>query len=660
MSRSRAWVWPASIAITAFALRLLSLNLLFRPDRVWNHHRELAQALRANGWLPGASWGESPVTLYWLALLDPVPLFAQLVLQLGLSSISCLLIWVVASRLFGPFAGRVAGFLWALFGGAILHDLQPGPGPLVVLLGAAALLAAIRAERPRGFFVCGLLLGLAACIQLELWLVGLAAIWIQRRTRPACSGLAIGLLAVALTVVGLQGLGTGIWTPGFGGHGYRLYAGLSFDAELYERPEPAAISELSEQPRNRTARAIALARHLTDDPRLEAGGAERFWFGWLGRSLRDARSWRLMGGRALLALHQLAGEQSSVLLYQRYRLRHWPLASFGLLVMFAVVGWFVEGRRGIWLGALALLLATRLVLGGVMHGDRLLLGAVLCLMAGAGAAGLAGAALRRRLGLAGLATLVGLLVVWPWPPVRLGRIAERQLQLQSVAQEELLRGTPAAARTAVDEALALDPYGPQWQVLRQVAGTVARAQHRGRSADRLLALAANRIDEEAVAEIRQVVARAPGWEHRRILGRFLMRRRLYRDALPVWQALGRERPDHPEPAYQAGRALVLLNTEPQRAAALLADARQRGMALTPLGADLDYYDALLLVRQRRFEQSRVLLQRSIARNPLWVVSWRALARLLTELSDAKGAVNAWESVLRLRPRDREARRALGR
>jgi 4-amino-4-deoxy-L-arabinose transferase-like glycosyltransferase len=167
----------------------------------------------------GADIGErmldlSPFYLYATALFFKIfgPNWEALaLLQAFLGSLTCLLVYLVGARLFGPATGIIAAALLMLYGNVTLIELTLEPEAFVLFFNALAVLALLWAgDRHPPFFrlwrwlPAGVLIGLSAITKANGLLIlpgAMVWIWLSIRTRRGrCGAVAALLMGVVLLV----------------------------------------------------------------------------------------------------------------------------------------------------------------------------------------------------------------------------------------------------------------------------------------------------------------------------------------------------------------------------------------------------------------------------------------------------------------------------
>ncbi|MCY3738964.1 MAG: tetratricopeptide repeat protein [Gemmatimonadaceae bacterium] len=122
--------------------------------------------------------------------------------QVVLGALNCVLLWSLARAALPPGAALAAGLALAFYGPAIYFSgeiLPPVLATSLVLLALIALARAFDSSHARGFWLPGVLLGLAVLAESWVCLFALALpLWLVRSNRGAALPLAVGTAAVLL------------------------------------------------------------------------------------------------------------------------------------------------------------------------------------------------------------------------------------------------------------------------------------------------------------------------------------------------------------------------------------------------------------------------------------------------------------------------------
>ncbi len=186
------------------------------------YHRQALRIARGGPSDEGV-FREPPLYPYWLGgvyrVAGPRIGVAKL-LQALVGTGTCLLAWSLASRVFGPQAGPLAGILTALSGPLVFLNVQLLPAVWVVFLNMLALrLLVWSLDRPRWYawFATGLTIGLAALatpnvlIPLAALQIGFVVVGIRRRswTWPTAALLCAAGTAASIAPVTIRNVVAG-------------------------------------------------------------------------------------------------------------------------------------------------------------------------------------------------------------------------------------------------------------------------------------------------------------------------------------------------------------------------------------------------------------------------------------------------------------------
>ena len=211
--------WALGIVfVLALSLRMLHVfqmsasPLFIMPTVDAATYSEQATSLAEGNWLgrgQGPFW-QPPLYPYFLGVIKLsfpesfhyVSRFAQALI----GSFTCVLLYLVGQRLFGPSVGFIGGLIAAVYGPLIYFDARLLPASLATLLTLVSLLLLMRAvERPTKliFIAAGFALGLASLTTailaplipgVAIWLF----YWLRKNAAPAVVAFLLGaVLAIA-------------------------------------------------------------------------------------------------------------------------------------------------------------------------------------------------------------------------------------------------------------------------------------------------------------------------------------------------------------------------------------------------------------------------------------------------------------------------------
>ncbi len=396
---SRAeWIGLGTVFLLALGLRLLHLQQLRAHDPFFalpsvdeRMYHEWALAIRGGDWLGAHAFasndvvvGHGPLYPYFLALVYALfgpSVAAAKTLQSLLGSLSCVLVWALARRLFDGRVALLASLATASYAMLLFYEGSLVVANLQVLLSLLSLLAVVRAlERPRawGWLGAGLLVGLSAVARPNVLLFAVAvAVWIPvalRRAVPRARRAALvgaflaGAVLMVLPVTLRNHALTGEWVLVSHAGGLNFFIGNNPDANgafRVPRPFPRALADDPWEQR------AAFRSHAEQAVGRELGSSEVSAF-WRERALDFIRTqpgaWLRLEWRKL-ALSVNAYEPWNIRSFALTRDFSWvlrlPLLSFGVLGPLALLGLLLtrrEWRRLVPLYAmLATILATQLV-----------------------------------------------------------------------------------------------------------------------------------------------------------------------------------------------------------------------------------------------------------------------------------------------------------
>jgi tetratricopeptide (TPR) repeat protein len=166
---------PACIFLLAFLVRFIyliqiksSLPFFYAPIMDELYHDNWACQIAKGGWVGTDAFFRAPLYVYLLALTYKIfghSYFFPRLLQIFLGSLSCLLIFLIAKKLFNQTVAIISGVMASFYAMLIYYDASLLLDSLSVFLDLALLgLLILSAEKPKllNWFFCGIVLGLSA------------------------------------------------------------------------------------------------------------------------------------------------------------------------------------------------------------------------------------------------------------------------------------------------------------------------------------------------------------------------------------------------------------------------------------------------------------------------------------------------------------------
>ena len=180
----------ATVAGIAFLVRLIYIfeisaspffeNLVIDCARYSDWGAEIA----AGNWAGDSAFYQSPLYAYFLGVIYrfvTTSLFAVRIIQAAIGSGSCVLIYLLARRLFDRRAALLAGILAAAYAPFVYHDAMIMKTVFSIFLASLGLYLLLRARdsgRPRTWLACGLVWGAAGLVRENYLLAaGAFAAW---------------------------------------------------------------------------------------------------------------------------------------------------------------------------------------------------------------------------------------------------------------------------------------------------------------------------------------------------------------------------------------------------------------------------------------------------------------------------------------------------
>jgi len=394
---------------TAFAVRLVylfqieSYPLFHQLAADGRSYDEWAQRIAAGDWLGGEVFYQAPLYPYFLALLQFLfgrDLWLIRVVQAGLGSAACVLLYWAGRSYFSRAAGVAAGALLALYAPAVFFDALIQKTVLDVLLISLLLLVLARAQQKphwRRWLAAGAVLGFLGLSRENslVWLPVIAG-WIalyfnDRRPQVRLQWVAVFLAGVLLVLlpVGLRNLYVG---------GELILTTSQMGSNFFIGNNPGATGTYAPllpghgDPQFERQDAIDLAEQALGR-NLSPGEVSRYWFGRAWEYIsNEPFSWlRLMGKKWLMVWNVRELEDADdFYLYQSESSVLRGLASvahFGILTPLAAMGCLLTWRqvRRLWvLHGLLLSMAVSVAAFYVFARYRFPMIPLLTLLAGAG------------------------------------------------------------------------------------------------------------------------------------------------------------------------------------------------------------------------------------------------------------------------------------
>jgi tetratricopeptide (TPR) repeat protein len=166
---------PISVLILAFLVRFIyliqiksSLPFFYSPIMDELYHDTLAQQIASGQWIGAEPFFRAPLYIYLLALIYKIfghGYFLSRLFQIVLGSVSCVLIFFVAKKVFNQTVGILSGVMASFYAMLVHYDAQLLTTSLEVFLDLVLLgLLILAAEKPKllNWFFCGIVLGLSA------------------------------------------------------------------------------------------------------------------------------------------------------------------------------------------------------------------------------------------------------------------------------------------------------------------------------------------------------------------------------------------------------------------------------------------------------------------------------------------------------------------
>ena len=172
--RERERIWVLAIFCLAFALRIIYLLQIkanphfFSPTMDPLYHDAWAQNIAGGNWIGSKVFFRAPFYAYFLAIVYKIfghSYIVPRVIQHLLGSVSCILVYFLAKRLFNRKVAIVSGIIAATYGMLIYFEGELLLDSFLVFFDLLLILFLLRAkENPRfsGWLICGVILGFSA------------------------------------------------------------------------------------------------------------------------------------------------------------------------------------------------------------------------------------------------------------------------------------------------------------------------------------------------------------------------------------------------------------------------------------------------------------------------------------------------------------------
>jgi len=153
-----------SLSVNAFYfLKIMKHNFIF------GKYPELALNLVRESWLGSNVFGDNPFYIYFHAVLlkifDSYSLTAAITIQFITGSLSCLLTYFIAKRLFGQKTAVIASFIQAIYANLIIYQGSLLPETFIIFFNSLAILYLLKffeVRRLSSLFLAGIFLGISA------------------------------------------------------------------------------------------------------------------------------------------------------------------------------------------------------------------------------------------------------------------------------------------------------------------------------------------------------------------------------------------------------------------------------------------------------------------------------------------------------------------
>jgi tetratricopeptide (TPR) repeat protein len=166
---------PISIFVLAFLVRFIyliqiksSLPFFYAPIMDELYHDTLAQQIASGQWIGTEPFFRAPLYIYLLAFIYEIfghSYFLPRLFQILIGSLSCVLIFFIAKKLFNQTVGILSGVMASFYAMLFFYDASLLTTSLEVFLDLALIgLLILSAKKPKllNWFFCGIVLGLSA------------------------------------------------------------------------------------------------------------------------------------------------------------------------------------------------------------------------------------------------------------------------------------------------------------------------------------------------------------------------------------------------------------------------------------------------------------------------------------------------------------------
>ncbi len=187
--REKIWIWL--IFFVAFTLRIIYLLQMkenphfFSPTMDPLYHDAWAQNIASGNWIGEKVFFRAPFYAYFLAIVYKVfghSYIIPRVIQHLVGSLSCVLVYFVAKKLFNRKVAQVSGLIAATYGMLLYFEDELLLDSFLVFFDLVLILFLLKAkESPKFFnwFICGLILGISAVTRPNILLfVPFVWLWI--------------------------------------------------------------------------------------------------------------------------------------------------------------------------------------------------------------------------------------------------------------------------------------------------------------------------------------------------------------------------------------------------------------------------------------------------------------------------------------------------